>query len=80
MNSIYGTMSIVGGTMSSIYGTLRINVGTMSSGHEVVETWTKFIKNEHFRVGTMKNIYGTMDNFDGAMNNAGGTMYIQNHM
>jgi len=30
MSSIYGTMSIIGGTMSSIYGIVNIVGGTMS--------------------------------------------------
>ena len=34
MSYIYGTMSIVGGTMSSIYGTMSIIGGTMTLSME----------------------------------------------
>ena len=80
MRYIYGTMSIVDGTISIDGGTMRISGGTMSNGRKVVEPckepWTKFIVNEHFKGGTMKNIIETMVNFDGTMKNAGGIMCI----
>ena len=68
-----------GGTFTSIYGTMSISGGTMSNDHKVVEPckepWTKFMINEHFWGGTMNCVYGTMDNFYGTMNSAGGTIY-----
>ena len=74
MNNAYGTLN-----EDSVDETMSIIGGTMSNGREVVEPykepWIKFMENEHFRSGTMKNVYGTMDNFDGSVNNAGGTLY-----
>ena len=48
MRFIYGTMGIVGGTMSIygiyIYGTISISGGTTSNGHKVVEPWALFME------------------------------------
>ena len=70
-------MGIIVGIVGIIVGIVDIIVGTMSNGHGMVEHWTQLIENEHFRGGTMQNVYVTIETFDGTMDNAGGTMYIE---